>query len=269
MPSYSACLISGWRNTSSAPEPARMPAVTASCRPAARPETGRRSTTARSVTANRPPSSVAAAQHPRRLGLHRAEPVSQHPGQRARQLAPRQGDLGAGPYLHRPLADEGVNQLADVQRIARRLSRQPAQGLPRRRPDHLRHQGGHVRFGQRSERDHRAAAALDRRAHLVHLRPTGRRPAGGDQQQRQLVDGGGELVPDDQRSLVRPLRVIEHQHRRRGRAQLVDQRGQDLHAVRGRVAALGRGSAAAGAAARPRALAAHPANPAAPAGSRA
>jgi hypothetical protein len=57
-----------------------------------------------------------------------------------------------------------------------------------------------------------------------------------DQQQRQLADSGGELVPDHERRLVGPLQVIDDQHRGGGRAQLVGQRQQHLDAGDRRVA---------------------------------
>ena len=172
------------------------------------------------------------AQHLCRLGGHRAEPVGQYRGQRDRELLFGQGELGSGSYLQCLLTHQGVDQFSYVQRVAGRLSRQPPECVSGRCSDHRRHQGGHIRLGQRPQCEHRGAAAHDGRAHLLHLLPARRRPAGGYQQQPQLADRGGQLVPDHQRRVIGPLQVIEDQHRGSGRAQLVCQRQQHLYAGR-------------------------------------
>ncbi len=175
-------------------------------------------------------------QHLRRVGRHGAEPVSQHGGQRRRQPFPRGGNLGGGADLQRPFAHQGIDQLAHVQRIAGGLRRQLPQRIPGRCAEHRRHQGGHVGFGQRPQRDHRTPAAGDGRAELPHLCPARSRAADPDQQQPQLADRRGELVPDDQRRVVGPLQVVQDHDRGGGRAQLVHQPHQHLNAGHRRIA---------------------------------
>jgi hypothetical protein len=70
-----------------------------------------------------------------------------------------------------------------------------------------------------------------------HVLPARSRPARPDQQQPRLADRGGQLMPDHQRRLIGPLQVIDHYHGGSGRAQLVGQRHQDLHAAHRRIAA--------------------------------
>jgi len=146
---------------------------------------------------------------------------------------PGAGGTGLGPFTR-----ERVDQLTQVEGIPGGLGGQLAQRILGRCPEHAPHQGGHVGFGERPERDQGTAAPGQGRAHLLDLRPVRIRPAGRDQEQPQLIDRGGEPVPDEQRRVVGPLQVVDDHHRRGGRAQFVSQRHHDLE-TRNRHVAVG------------------------------
>src|ERR1700759_1708819 len=151
-----------------------MPAATASWTSAASSEAGRRSTTARSVTANLPPSRAA-------VRSSCAAPADTEPSRSVSTAASEAGSRS-------PAAEtSGAGACSQ----------------------HRRHQARHVGFCQRAQRDDRAPVADGGRAKLLYLGPARRRPARPDQQQPKLADGGGELMPDDQRRVVGPLQVIE------------------------------------------------------------
>jgi hypothetical protein len=91
------------------------------------------------------------------------------------------------------------------------------------------HKAGHRLDGERAEREHGRAAALHAPAQPGHRRPDRHRPAGADQQQRDLVDRQAEPVPGEQAGLVCPLQVVEGEDERSDRAQPVDHDQEPLH----------------------------------------
>ena len=103
-----------------------MPAAAASCRPTARSDTGLRSTTARSVTVNLPPSSAAmrsicAVSTDTELSRSVSTAASE-----TGSCSPAGATSAIGRDLQCLLAHQGVDQFSHVQRIAGGLGRQPS-----------------------------------------------------------------------------------------------------------------------------------------------
>jgi hypothetical protein len=96
-------------------------------------------------------------------------------------------------------------------------------GCRRQRGDRGRGQAGELQPGDGS--DPRKLAEHDpQRVGAGHLLVS----VAGDHQRRHLVDAAGEEPHDVERGLVGPVDVLEHEHRRRRRAELGEHRRRDV-----------------------------------------
>ena len=156
------------------------------------------------------------------LGSQEAEAVQDRHGERRHGLGDR--------HVSRPVADhDGAvrqqrgHQLADEQRVPGRALRLRDQALARTRPEELLQQRRGRQFVQRPDRDGRRVARREQAEQSLQLRPSRLRPGTDDQRDRQLVDTRRDPREHPERGRIGPVQVLDREHDRRVRAQLVEQ----------------------------------------------
>ena len=178
-----------------------------------------------SATEKSAPSSAAMRSTWRRVRLQDVEPRLDRGRQGPGRGTPDDADPAGLRGAEAAAAHQRVEQLGEVQRVARGAGRQLEQAAVRLAAAEGAHQLRHRLLAQRPEPEPgaRGHAALDRE-HVAVPRRQAQRP---DQQQGQLLGQPRQPAPDRQRRRVAPLEVVQDEDRRLGERRVAD-RGDDL-----------------------------------------
>ena len=133
--------------------------------------------------------------------------------------------------LGRVALPERPHHLADEERIALRHGTNPRR--ERRRPPGVGEDRGDVRLGERSELQPADVRLARQPRHNVGEQRGAARlrvAVGGEHEHAHPVVGAQDVLQEEQRQLVRPVQVVEHeQHRRRGARGREQRRGRVQH----------------------------------------
>ena len=179
------------------------------------------------------------AQQRSRVRGQEAQPVPDRGRQLRQRFLHRLDELGdAGVDLDPFGPQQRVHQFACVQRVSAGVGDRVAQPRSGFGTGGAADDLGHLAGRQRTERENERAPRHDSPAQARHGRPYRYRAAAAHEQQRQLLHGRAEPVPDEQARLVSPLKVVEREDHRRGGAQPVDSSQEALYRGGYRVGAL-------------------------------
>jgi hypothetical protein len=152
-------------------------------------------------------------QHACGVGGREPQPAPDGHRERLRHGAGLPVELGDSiGHVDEPVPEQSADQLLDIQRVPACPGQFAAQQRPRPGVQDACGDRVYLCVAEWTELHHLSPPVENQVPQPSHGGPVGHRPAGADQQQRNLVDRAGKPVPQQQARLVGPVQVVGNQN---------------------------------------------------------